>query len=191
MEKAITQKSIFDPDPLPYTNTNPIVAIFPFKSTLQSEETDAFSVLLCEELSAELSRFQDISVIGYYSIETTARIKQNVLEAGRLIGADYIITGSLQYEGGRIRVRVNLVITATGEVAITKSLTKQVSGKLIEIQDEIIQSAVNSVGSYYGTIFRKMGKIIPMKIPYNITNNLSRLRTITKRFGPLDRRLRS
>jgi TolB-like protein len=131
--------------PISVIKTDPTVAIFPFKHISHGKDEEMFSVLLGEEVSAELSRFQDISVIAYYSMEMTAKINQNILEAGKLVGADYIITGSIQFIGQRVRIRISLLITATGEVMMTKSLDKSVEHGMFEIQDEIVQSFIDAI----------------------------------------------
>ncbi|WCT14465.1 tetratricopeptide repeat protein [Mucilaginibacter jinjuensis] len=150
-------------------DVNPTVAVFPFKSILPGEESEMFSIMLGEELSAELSRFQDISVIGYHSVEMTAKINQNIIEAGKLVGADYIITGSVRYIDKKVRVRINLLITSTGEVVMTKTLDRDVCDDLVEIQDEIVKSFICEVGGYYGFIFQKMDKASPLKVNNNIS----------------------
>lgn len=136
---------------IPDTSLKPSIAVFPFRSIPKGPISDVFSLILGEELSAELSRFRDISVIGYYSMDMMAKIEQNILEAGRSVGADYIITGSLQYNDQSVRVRVTLLITSTGEVMMTRSLGKEAPlPGLIEIQDELVQDVVNALGGCYG-----------------------------------------
>jgi TolB-like protein len=154
--------------PLPVIIVNPTVAIFPFKHISHGKEEEMFSVLLGEEVSAELSRFQDISVIAYYSMEMTAKINQNILEAGKLVGADYIITGSIQFIENKVRIRINLLITATGEVLMTKSLEKDVKFGMFEIQDEIVKSFIGAIGGYYGTIFQEIARASPVKASSNL-----------------------
>lgn len=148
--------------PLINAPVNPTVAIFPFKCISETKDEAIFALLLGEEVSAELSRFQDISVIGYYSIETAARINENMLEAGILVGADYLINGSIHISEEKIRVRINLLITSSGEVIMTKSLTKNVKQGIFEIQDEIIQSFIGAIGGYYGSIFQEIAKASPV-----------------------------
>lgn len=155
-------------DVFPEAGIIPTVAIFPFRTTLQKPDVDEFSLTLREQLGAELSRFKDISVIGYYSTEMTERIEQNILEAGKSLRADYIITGSVQYSSHGDRVRINLLVTATGEVILTKSFDVNGSATEIpEIQDEIVQSVIAVVGGYYGVIFQEMAKASPAKVTNN------------------------
>src|SRR4051812_44806430 len=109
------------PNVLPKAGIIPTVAIFPFRTPPHKPDAVEFALTLSEQLTAELSLFKDISVIGYYSMEMTEKIEQNILEAGRSLPVDYIITGSLQYSCDGIRLRVSLLITVTGEVIMTKS----------------------------------------------------------------------
>jgi TolB-like protein len=148
-------------------STNPIVAIFPFKCLSEKKEEKVFSLHLGEEFSAELSRFNDVSVIGYYSAEMMAKINENILEAGKLVKADYIITGSIQFIGESVRIRVNLLVALTGEVMMTKAINKEINNGIFEIQDEIIQSFIGAIGGYYGCIFHEMETAAPIKASAN------------------------
>lgn len=161
-------KTVLDTSLLSYLNPNPTVAIFPFKTDSKRIDIDLFASGLNEELTAELSRFKDITVIGYYSSDMISKINHNFLEAGKLIGADYIISGSIQYSDQKIRVRINLLITATGEQMMTKSIEKEILSDIFDLQDEIIQTVICAVGGYYGHIFQEMTKASPSKVTENI-----------------------
>ena len=148
-------------------NTNPIVAIFPFKSSSDREEEILFSRVLSEEFSSELSRFRDISTIGYYSLEMTSKISENIIEAGKLLNADYIITGSVQFTDARVKIRVNLLMASNGEVMLTKTINKAIESELLEIQDEIVNNFIGTIGGYYGLIFHGMNIASPLKASAN------------------------
>jgi tetratricopeptide (TPR) repeat protein len=103
-------------------------------------------------------------VIGYYSMDMMAKIEENILEAGKSMGADYILAGSIQYSGNTIRIRINLLITATGEVILTKSFDRDLlSSSIFSIQDEIIPAVIGALGGYYGLLFQEMEKTSPLK----------------------------
>jgi TolB-like protein len=162
------KKNTLDSYILANENPNPTVAIFPFKTDSKRIDIDLFATGLNEELTAELSRFKDISVVGYYCSEMITKINHNFLEAGKLIGADYIISGSIQYTEQKIRIRINLLITATGELMMTKSIEKEVLTDVFDSQDEIIQTVICAIGGYYGHIFQEMTKASPSKVSKNI-----------------------
>jgi TolB-like protein len=148
-----------------YNNTNPIIAVFPFKSITTEQNLDLFSLMLCEELTAQLSLFDDISVIGNFSYEMISKINQNIMDAANLLGADFIITGNIQCNERTLQIRVNLLNTKTGEFLMTKSFDS------IDIKDihqnEITHSIVSEIGGYYGSIFKEIIKTSP----YRITDN--------------------
>ncbi|QOG04313.1 hypothetical protein [Flavobacterium sp. MDT1-60] len=153
----------------PYDNTNPIIAIFPFKSITTKQNLDIFSLMLCEELSAELSLFEDIAVIGHFSSEMISKINQNILEAAKMLNADFIITGNLQCNDKKLQIRVNLLNSITGEFVMTKSFDHIDIIDIAKVQSEIVHSIVSEIGGYYGSIFKEIIKTSPSRI----SNNLS------------------
>ncbi|WP_433835730.1 tetratricopeptide repeat protein [Flavobacterium anhuiense] len=154
---------------LPITNskTIPVITVFPFKSTTQRPDLEVFSQILSEEISAELSRFQDISVIGHFASGVISKINENILEAASLVGADFIITGHIQIIDNKVQIRVNLVNSSSGKFIVTKLFTPASIDDGIRIQNEIVKEIVSSMGGYYGIIFKEMVKTVPSKISNN------------------------
>ena len=144
---------------LPQQGHKPVVAIFPLRVPTLREHTDELVGLLEGQLSEELLNFHDIAVIGYYSMDMKAKIKQNVLEAGKMAGADYIVTGSLICTGQHLRVLINLLVTATGEVLQSKSFERNIlPPSIMEIQDEIFQNFIGFANSCYQSIVQENQK---------------------------------
>jgi len=147
-----------------HNDTNPIIAIFPFKAITTEQNLDLFSLMLCEELSAQLSLFDDISVVGNFSSEMISKINQNILEAAKSIGADFIITGNIQCNDRTLQIRVNLLNSKTGEFVMTKSFDHINIKDIHRIQNEITHSIVSEIGGYYGSIFKEIIKTSPSRI---------------------------
>ncbi len=147
-------------------DTHPIVAVLPFRSFCETDDINELSQALNEQVSGELSRFRDFTVIGYYSIEMMALIRQNILAAAKSLSADYIITGSLQYYGQTILTRINLLKTQTGEVIMTHSFEKNIlpSG-ILEIQDEIVHNVIGEVCGHFRVILQQRAKDSSLKVP--------------------------
>lgn len=120
--------------------------------------------MLCEELSAELSLFEEISVVAHFSSEIISKINQNILEAAKTLGANFIITGNLQSHNKKLQIRVNLLNSITGEFVMTKSFEYENIEDIAKIQNEIVQSVVRVIGGYYGIIFKEIVKTLPNKI---------------------------
>ena len=144
---------------LPEQDHKPLVAIFPLRVVTPAEHLDELVGLLEGQLSEQLLRFHDVAVIGYYSTEMKAKIKENILEAGKSTGADYVITGSITYMGQHIRVLINLLVTATGEVLLCKSFDRNIlAPDLCDIQDDIVQNFIGFADGCHRFIFPERQK---------------------------------
>ena len=135
----------------------PRVAIFPFRVATKRENLKEFLLLLEEQLSEELLGFNDVSVTGYYSSEMKAKIRENILEAGRLTGANYILTGSITNNAGNIRVVINLLVTATGEVLLCKSFERK------NLSNDIIKVILGISVDCYAIIFQDWKRKLTQK----------------------------
>src|SRR4051794_16713398 len=65
----------------------PVVAVLPFRNISRGSSRDFFADGLGEQLSTELTRFHDLSVISYYSSRHVAAKTSDVKEASLLLGA--------------------------------------------------------------------------------------------------------
>ena len=160
--------------PVNTNKTNPVITVFPFKTIAHRPDLEAFSQILSEEISAELSRFQDISVIGHFSSDVISKINENILGAANLIGADFIITGHIQIIDNKLQIRVNLINSSSGKFILTKLFAPATLDDGIRIQNEIVKDIVSTMGGYYGIIFNEIVKTAPSKI----SNNTGILRAI-------------
>ncbi|PBI91680.1 invasion protein regulator [Flavobacterium sp. ACN2] len=146
------------------SKTNPLITVFPFKTMVHRPDLEAFSQILSEEISAELSRFQDISVIAHFPSDVLSKINENVLEAANMIGADFLITGHIQIIDNKLHIRVSLISSSSGKFISTKVFTPATIEDGIRIQNEIVKDIVSTMGGYYGTIFKEMVKTSSSKI---------------------------
>jgi len=143
--------------------TRPVVAVFPFCSLPNSYEMEHFSWILRTQLSAELARSGKFSIIGHYSKEMSAMIEQNILEAGKNVGAAYILVGSLQYQEEILRVSVHLINATTGELILSKSFERHVVFPgIFEMQDEIVKGVTATVEEH-ASIISRLNTISPCR----------------------------
>jgi len=137
----------------------PLVAIFPFRVVTQKEGMNEYILVLKEQVSEDLLNLHDLSVIGYYSQDMKAKIRENFLEAGKSLCADFIITGSLTSAGDRIRILVNLLCTETGELLIAKSFERKIgSNVFFAIKDDMLQNFKGFARECYAVIFERWQK---------------------------------
>lgn len=137
-----------------YTRKKPVVVVFPFRNISRNPSRDFFADGLGEQLSTELTGFQDLSVISYYSSCNAAGKTTDIKEAAMLLGANYIITGSIQNDNIHLRISAQLILCGNGEQLWAKSFERSnTASGLFEIQNEIVLNILTSIGEYFGAIF--------------------------------------
>jgi TolB-like protein len=159
------------PNSIKHTETNekidlkrkkPVVAVLPFRNISRDTSRDFFADGLGEQLSTELTWFHDLSVISYFSSRHVANKTSDVTEAAMLLGANYMLTGSIQSDSRHLRISVQLILPGNGEQLWAKSFDQNnTASALFEIQNEIVRNILTVVGGYYGAIFRDV-----LKAPY-------------------------
>jgi len=133
----------------------PVVAVLPFRNISNDSSRDFFADGLGEQLSTDLTKFHDLSVISYYSSRHVASKTIDIKEAADLLGAKYIVTGSIQHDKKHLQVRVQLIVANSGEQLWAKSFEhNNTASGLFEIQNEIVKSILTAIGGYYGVILR-------------------------------------
>jgi len=139
------------------SRNRPTIAVLPFRNISKDSSREFFADGLGEQLSTELSWFQDLCVISYFSSRNVISKANDVKEVGRRLGAKYILTGSIQSDEQHLRVWVQLILCESGEQLWTKSFEENNTGAgLFEIQTEIVQNILKAIGGYYGVIFRNV-----------------------------------
>lgn len=141
----------------------PAVAVLPFRNISKDPSRDFFAEGLGDQLSTHLSHFHHLSVISYHSSRYVAGKTSDIIEAAMLLGAHYILTGSIQTDTKHLRVSVQLISGGHGEQLWANLFEKKNSASgLFEIQKEIVRSILTAIGGYYGVIVRDV-----MKAPHS------------------------
>ncbi len=92
----------------------PSIAVLPFDNMSGDPEQDHFADGVVESITAVLSRIRDFFVIARNSAFAYKGRPTNVREIGRALGVAYVLEGSVQRGGSRVRITVQLIETATG-----------------------------------------------------------------------------
>lgn len=136
------------------------VAVLPFNNISTDINTVAFADGLGDHISTELTRYSELSVISYYSCRKIVERLSDIKEAGLLLDAKYILTGSVQSDNNRLRIRVQLILTETREQIWVNSYDRQsTTADLFEVQDEIVWQVVSQTAGHYGAISRSISRI--------------------------------
>lgn len=146
----------------------PTIAVLPFhlnNDLLLSSLADG----LCDQISTELTNFNEFSVISYFSSRRIITEIPDIKEVALMLDAHYLLTGSIQSDLKSIRIRVQLIQTDSHHQIWAHTYEKE--RELINtfaIQDDIVRHVVNQIGGSHGIIFREAAKSVASKLPLDI-----------------------
>ncbi len=133
------------------------VAVLPFRNLSGLPENDFMVDGFCEQLSAELARFQEISVISYFSTAKFRLEKTDIRSAGKELNVSHFITGGIFRDEKSIRVALQLVDAGTGKQLWSQNYSHDLqSTSLYEIFEDILDQVVPKLAGYYGLISRSV-----------------------------------
>jgi adenylate cyclase len=122
----------------------PAIAILPFENRGGDPEQDFLADGIVEDLIARLSAFRLFPVISRSSTFTYKGKQVDPRKVSRELRARYIVEGSVQRSGGRIRVGVVLVDGILGHQISSERYDREM-GDLFALQDEIVMAVVASI----------------------------------------------
>ena len=124
--------------------SNNSVVILPLRP-LSQEATDSLLGLgIADALITKIGQTGQLQVRPISAVSKYAKGDSDPLEAARHLDAETVLAGSLQQSGGRIRVSVQLLRTATGETIWTQSFNTP-SGDVFTVQDEIARQVAGEL----------------------------------------------
>jgi TolB-like protein len=152
-----------DIEHMPGVHENPTnsvaIAIMPFKSFEKDKSRLAFADSLGQQLSAEFGRFPDFSVLSYYTTQQLSSKNKEIHELASDFGAQYIVTGNVQFEPRRLRVAVQLTDTQNGAQIWTELYHRSYSPSgLFEVADDIVTHIIAALGDFNGLIIQQLTK---------------------------------
>lgn len=128
----------------------PSVVVLPLKNLSDETNQGGLAKAISEDITTELSRFAGLFVISPDSANFYDSKQKSVRQIGRELGIRYVLTGSMQRAGERLRVTMQLIEAAT-EVQIWTERYDRTMTDVFVVQDEIVQAVVTEMGE---TIWR-------------------------------------
>jgi TolB-like protein len=137
------------------SNHKSSIAVLPFKKIGHGEILKYFTQGIGEYLSTELTLFQNLKVVSYYSGGQIISQFSDIRKTGIALGADYILTGSVHLLEGAIRLYVQLNVVATGDQLWAHTFEhKEFNEKFGEFQVEVVDKVLADVAGMNGVILR-------------------------------------
>ncbi len=126
-------------DAVPHTASAPrfSVVVLPFSNIGGDPEQDYFADGVTESLTTDLSRINGAFVIARNTAFTFKGKAVDVKKLGRELNVRYVLEGSVQRGGNRLRLNVQLIDAETGNHLWAERFDKPVAD-LFDMQDEIV-----------------------------------------------------
>ena len=112
------------------------IAVLPFKPLLPQSRDEALELGMADALITTLSRSNEINVRPINAVRRFGGIEQDAVSAGRELGVDAVLDGTIQRWGDRIRVEVRLLRTADNSTLWADQLDERF-GDIFAVQDSI------------------------------------------------------
>src|SRR4051794_22973048 len=133
---------------VPHTPSAPhlSIVVLPFANIGGDPEQDYFVDGVTESLTTDLSRISGSFVIGRHTAFTYKGKAVDLKQIGRELNIRYVLEGSVQRGGNRLRVNVQLVDAETGNHLWAERFEKPIAD-LFDMQDEIVSRLANTLNA--------------------------------------------
>jgi TolB-like protein/DNA-binding CsgD family transcriptional regulator len=125
----------------------PVILVLPFESLSADARWARLAGGLSAEIAVDLARFSDLAVIA----RRRAPSSMGASADGQYLQADYVLEGSLQAEGHRVRLCVRLADARKG-VGLWASRYDRPVENLFSMQDRLTQNVISALAGRSGKL---------------------------------------
>jgi TolB-like protein len=122
------------------------IVVLPFGNLSGDPKQEYFADGVTESLTTDLSRIGGSFVIGRHTAFTYKGKAVDLRQIGRELNVRYVLEGSVQRSGNRLRVNVQLNDAATGNHLWAERFDKPMAD-LFDMQDEIVSRLANTLNA--------------------------------------------
>ena len=116
------------------------IAVIPFENRSTDKEANAvFTDGIHEDILTQLGHIRELRVVSRTSVEQYRGTKKLMAQIGRELGVAYILEGSVQRDGNKVRVTGQLIRAATDEHVWADNYTRDLTD-IFAIQSELAQA---------------------------------------------------
>lgn len=145
--------------------SKPSIAVLPFTNLSGDPEQQYFSDGITTDLITDLSRFSGLFVIASNSSFAYRGNAIEIRQVSRELGVRYILQGSVQRGGGRVRINAQLIDVTTNAHLWAKRYDRE-AASLFAIQDELVEAIVTELAVKLDLVERDRAK---RKMPENLS----------------------
>ena len=137
--------------PVVPARSEPSIAVLPFDNLGGDEMTDRLAAGVTEDVITDLARFRGLDVIARNSTEVYADKSVDVREVGRALNVRYVLEGSIQRDGGQIRVTAQLIDAASGAHLWSERWDRP-AADIFSVQSEVAEQVAGRLTGSFGAI---------------------------------------
>jgi TolB-like protein len=145
----------------------PSVAVLPLDNLSGEERYERLADGITEDIITDLSRFRELFVIARHSAFAYKDKSTDVRQIARELGVQYVLEGSLQADGERVRITAQLVDGTTGSHLWAQRYDRPLHD-VFAVQDEVTQSIMALLPGQYGVLARAGRESARRKPPDNL-----------------------
>jgi serine/threonine-protein kinase len=119
-----------------------VLAVLPFANPAHDEDAEYLCDGITENLIHQISRLPSLTVMARSTVFNFKGKTIDPREAGRQLGVDAILTGTVTSRSGRLRITAELVEVATG-VQLWSNRYDRATAEVVSVQDEIANAIIN------------------------------------------------
>jgi adenylate cyclase len=188
--KARRIEPILD-EPALRQSEGPIIAVLPFENLSRAHSWERFAAGISDEIITNLARYPDLLVIARNSTLAYKGKPIDMRRIGRELNADYVLEGSIQAIGKRLRVTAQLIDARSG-THVWAERYDRTTVDLFHVQDDIVECVAGALGGFQGEILRSERRKLVRKhrracAPMSCTFSDMRLRPVWTKSTRLER----
>ena len=133
------------PDEMPPpVSDEPSIAVLPFANISGDPKEDYLSDGITEQIITALSKIPQMLVIARNSVFTYKGKPVMVQQVGKELGVRYVLEGSVQKEGDRLRITAQLIDAKTGNHLWAERYDRDLKD-LFDLQDDITKNVITAL----------------------------------------------
>jgi adenylate cyclase len=126
---------------LPAAARKASIAVLPFKNLGEDPEQEYFSDGMTNDIITDLSKFHELFVIASNTVFTFKGKVMSIEEVAQDLNVRYVLEGSVQKSGERVRINVQLVEAHAGNPIWAERFTGDMKN-IFNLQNDIVQAIV-------------------------------------------------
>ncbi len=125
------------------------LAVLPFRPLVPEDRNESLEIGMTETLITSLNALRDLTVCPLTSVLRYGVFDRDATAAGKELGVESVLEGSLQRQGGRLRVTARLIRVSDGR-QIWSSRFEEDFTTLFDVQDSIAHRVTEALAGELG-----------------------------------------